>query len=88
MYIEKVSHYFELIRNRDLLNTRVDLEFIIVLMMCFATVFSVGTEGLYLSIFCEGQQIFNTVLRRLARSHRSSDNSFFIGDIYCFSFLF
>ena len=62
MYTEKASQYFDLIRNRDLPNTRVDLEFIVVLIMCFATVFSVGTEGLYLSIFCEGQQIFNTVL--------------------------
>ena len=39
----------DLIRNRDLLNTRVDLEFIVVLIMCFATVFSVSTEGLFLS---------------------------------------
>ena len=62
MYIEKVSQYFGLIRNRDLPNTRVDLEFIVVLIMCFATVFSVTTDGLYLSIFCEGQQILNTVL--------------------------
>ena len=51
-----------LIRNRDLQNTRVDLEFIVVLIMCFATVFSVGTKGLYQSIFCVGQQIFNIVL--------------------------
>ena len=28
------------------------------------------------SIFCESQQIFNTVLWRLARSHQSLDNSF------------
>ena len=49
MYIEKASQYFGLIRNRDLPNTRVDLEFIVVLIMCFATVFSVDTEGLYLS---------------------------------------
>ena len=27
---------------------KVDLEFIVVLIMCFATVFSVGTEGLFL----------------------------------------
>ena len=26
---------------------KVDLEFIVVLIMCFATVFSVGTEGLF-----------------------------------------
>ena len=62
MYIEKASQYFDLIRNRDSPNTRVDLEFIVVLIMCFATVFSVGTKGLYPSIFCESQQIFNTVL--------------------------
>ena len=49
---------------------------IVVLIMCFATVFSMGTEGLYLSIFCESQQLFNTVLWRLARSHWSLDNSF------------
>ena len=46
MYIEKDSCFFDLIRNRDLPNTRVDLEFIVVLITCFATVFSVGTEGL------------------------------------------
>ena len=56
MYIEKASQYFDLVRNRDLPNTRVDLEFIVVLIMCFDTVFSVGTKGLYLSIFCESQQ--------------------------------
>ena len=61
-YIEKASRSFDLIRRRDLPNTRVDLEFIVVLIMCFATVFSVGTEGFYLSIFCESQQLFNTVL--------------------------
>ena len=53
-----------------------DPEFIVVLIMCVATIFSVGTEGLYLSIFCESQEIFNTVLLRLARSHQSLDNSF------------
>ena len=62
MYIEKASQYFDLIRNRNLPNTRVDLEFIVVVVMCFATVFSVGKEGLYSSIFCESQQIFKTVL--------------------------
>ena len=36
-------------------------KFIVVLIMCFATVFSMGTEGFYLSIFCESQQVFNTV---------------------------
>ena len=61
MYIEKASRSFDLIRKRDLPNTRVDLEFIVVSIMCFATVFSLGTEGLYLSIFCESQQIFNAV---------------------------
>ena len=40
---------FDLIRNRDLPNTRVDLKFIVFLILCFATVFSVGTEELYLS---------------------------------------
>ena len=62
MYIEKASQYYDLKLNRDLPNTRVDLKFIVVLIMCFATVFSVGTEGLYRSIFCESQQLFNTVL--------------------------
>ena len=50
MYIEKASQYFGLIRNRDLPNKRIDLEFIEVLLMCFVTVFSVGTEGLYLCL--------------------------------------
>ena len=60
--LKKASRFFDLMRNKDLPNTLVDLEFIIDLIMCFATFFSVGTEGLYLSIFCESQQIFNTVL--------------------------
>ena len=38
--------------------------------------FLVEYSYLYLSIFCESQQIFNTVIWRLARSHRSLDNSF------------
>ena len=77
MYIEKASQYFDFLRNRDFPNTRVDLEFIVVLIMCcFATVFLVCTNGLNLSIFCESQQKFNIVLWRLARSHRSFDNSF------------
>ena len=64
MCIEKASKYFDLICYRDLPNTLVDLEFIVVLIMRFPTVFSVGTktEGLYLSIFCESQQLFNTML--------------------------
>ena len=53
-----------------------NIEFIVILIMCFAKVFSVGTEGIYPSIFCESRQIINTVLWRLARSHRSLDNSF------------
>ena len=71
MYIDKASLFFDLIRNKDLPNTLVDLEFIVVYH-----IFLGGQEGLYLSIFCESQQIFNTVLWRLARSHRSLDNSF------------
>ena len=53
---------FKTIRNRDFPDRRVDLEFIVVLIMCFATVFSVGIEGPYLSNLSESQQIFNTVL--------------------------
>ena len=62
MYIDKASRFFDFIHNKDLPNTLVDLEFIVVLIMCFITFFSVGTEELFLSIFCESQQIFNTVL--------------------------
>ena len=62
MYIEKASQYFDCLRKRDLPNTQVDLEFIVVLILCFATVFSVGAVEIYLSIFCESQQLFNTVL--------------------------
>ena len=84
MYIEKASQYFDFIRNRDLPNKQVDLGFIVVLIMCIATVFSMGTEGLYLSIFCESQQLVNTVLWYLARSHRSLDNSFHLWHILLF----
>ena len=76
MYIEKASQYFDLIRNRDLPNKRGwswvyrSLNYV----LCLS--FLVGTEGFYLSIFCESEQIFNTVLWRLARLHRFLDNSF------------
>ena len=33
MYIEKASRFFDLIRNRDLPNTRFDLEFIVILII-------------------------------------------------------
>ena len=43
------------------------------------------TEGLYLSIFCESKQLFNTMLWRLARSQRSLDDTFHRWHILLFS---
>ena len=86
MYIEKASQYIDLIRNRDLPNTSVDFEFIVVLIMCFATVFSVGTEGLYLSFVKVNK--YSIQCSDASLDHTDHWIILFIGDIYCFSFLF
>ena len=65
VYIEKASQYFDdFIRNRDLPNTWVVLEFNVVLIMCFATVLWVGAEGLFLSIYllCKSTNIQHIAL--------------------------
>ena len=61
---------------------KVDLEFIVVLIMCFATVFSVGTEVFYIYLLWKSTNIqYSALTPRLITP--------IIGHaIYCFSFLF
>ena len=86
MYIEKATRFFDLIRNRDLPNTRVYLEFIVVLIMWYATVFSVRTEGLFLSFVKVNK--YSIQCSDASLDHTDHWIILFIGDIYCFSFLF
>ena len=60
---------------------KVDLEFIVVLIMCFATVFSVGTEVFFIYLLCKSTNIqYSALTPRLITP--------IIGHaIYCFSFL-
>ena len=72
MYIEKDSRYFDLIRY--LPN--------IILIMWFATVFLVGTEGLYLSFVKVNK--YSIQCSDASLDHTDHWIILFISDIYCF----
>ena len=87
MLIGEAFQHFDLIRNRDLPNTRVDLEFIVVLIMSSASVFSWVQRGfIYLSFVKVNK--YSIQCSDASLDYTDFWIILFIADIYCFSFLF